>query len=132
MKRLRERAGMNQSQLAKHARIGLRTVQRCEAEIGFPALDTVDAILGALGLGLADLARELDAQHEGHVAEACASYGSPSPAVEKSAEPPHAELSHDQTLDLARALAAAVLRAQAFEDLEARLVRLERATAPKE
>ena len=125
IRRLRERAGLNQSQLAKRARIGLRTLQRCESEEGFPALDTVDALLVALGIGLADLARELDAQRDGHVAESSAAYGPPAAVVEV-VEAAHPALSRDETFELARALAAAVLRAKEFDDLAARIERLER------
>lgn len=56
----------------------------------------------------------------------------PSRGVVESTETAPQALSRDETLELARALATAVLRSQRFEDIEARVERLERAAPPKE
>lgn len=66
----RERRGWSQAELGRKAGVSTRTVQRCEAEDGFPALDTLDALLAALNLRLRDLDAAIAEQHtDAHVAE---------------------------------------------------------------
>lgn len=118
---LRKRRKLTQGQLGERLGVRFSSVGRMETDDANPTADSIGAYLAALEFSLIDLAREIATLRDGQVAEAPATYGEPAAAVDVIAAT-YPSLSPDATLELARALAAATLRAQ---DLEARLARLE-------
>lgn len=57
---LRERSGLSQVALQKAAKLGASTVSDWERGVSAPHVDSIAALLSAMGLGLHDLARALD------------------------------------------------------------------------
>lgn len=60
LKRLRERSGLSQVALQKAAGLGASTVSDWERGVSAPHVESIAALLSAMGLTLHDLARALD------------------------------------------------------------------------